>query len=68
MTTSETRGVDILRVAEKHAPEVVYLALKDALARVEELEAALRKIKNAPMYPYRADDIACTALDRDTVK
>ena len=48
-----TPGVDILAVAKKHAPEVVWLALADALdenaalrARVEQAEKALAEIGN----------------------
>jgi hypothetical protein len=42
-------GVDVLRVAEKFAPEVVYLALRDTMAELERVTAALREIED-PSY------------------
>jgi hypothetical protein len=39
-------GVDILKVAERHAPEVVYLALKDAIEENQRLADTLRKIRD----------------------
>ena len=39
---------DILAIAEKFAPEVVYLALVDALDRVEKLEAVAEAARDDP--------------------